>query len=110
MMSVVSQLIEEVTAHVQSDSFEDAPYICADGTYFPNNLRNNKIKSHLYSAQTHFVKGNIILYGYLFLCTVRNPLALNSKRIGIHYGKMWFCNLHDRRQPYLTVLGCPRRA
>ena len=39
MASVVSQLIEEVTAHAQSDSFEDAREICADGTYFPNKLR-----------------------------------------------------------------------
>jgi len=38
MASVASQLIEEVTAHVQSDSLEDAREICADGTYFPNNL------------------------------------------------------------------------
>jgi len=37
MASVDSQLIEEVTAHAQSDSFEDAREICADGTYFPNN-------------------------------------------------------------------------
>jgi len=36
---VVSQFIEEVTAHAQSDSLEDAREICADGTYFPNNLR-----------------------------------------------------------------------
>ena len=39
--SVASQLIEEVTAHAQSDSLEDAREICADGTYFPNNLRKN---------------------------------------------------------------------
>ena len=32
-------MIEEVTAHAQSDSLEDAREICADGTYFPNNLR-----------------------------------------------------------------------
>ena len=38
MASVDSQLIEEVTAHAQSDSLEDAREICADGTYFPNNL------------------------------------------------------------------------
>jgi len=42
MASVSSQLIEEVTAHAQSDSLEDAREICADGTYFPNNLRNIK--------------------------------------------------------------------
>jgi len=40
MASVASQLIEEVTAHVQSDSPEDVREICADGTYFPNNLCN----------------------------------------------------------------------
>ena len=39
MASVASQLIEEVTAHAQSDSLEDAREICANGTYFPNNLR-----------------------------------------------------------------------
>jgi len=39
MASVASQLIEEITAHAQSDSLEDARGICADGTYFPNNLR-----------------------------------------------------------------------
>jgi len=38
MASLASQLIEEVTAHVQSDSLEDAREIRTDGTYFPNNL------------------------------------------------------------------------
>ena len=38
MASVASQLIEEVTAHGQSDSLEDAREICAEGTYIPNNL------------------------------------------------------------------------
>jgi len=40
MAYVASHLIEEVTAHAHSDSLEDAWEICADGTYFPNNLRN----------------------------------------------------------------------
>jgi len=39
MASVASQLIEEVTRHVQSDSLKDEQEICADGTYFLNNLR-----------------------------------------------------------------------
>jgi hypothetical protein len=30
---VASQLIEEVTAHAQRDSLEDAREICADGTF-----------------------------------------------------------------------------
>jgi len=37
MASVATQLIEEVTAHAQSDGLEDARGICADDTYFPNN-------------------------------------------------------------------------
>jgi len=43
MASVASQLIEEVTAHAQSESLEDAREICADGTYFPNNLRTKTV-------------------------------------------------------------------
>jgi len=43
MASVASQLIEEVTAHAQSDSLEDAREIYADGTYIPNNLRIRRI-------------------------------------------------------------------
>ena len=58
MASVASQLIEEVTAHAQSDSLEDAREICADGTYFPNDLRTDRIKPN-YSqkslSQYHFV-------------------------------------------------------
>ena len=41
MASVASQLIQEVTAYAQSDNLEDSREICADGTYFPNNLRKN---------------------------------------------------------------------
>ena len=42
MASVASQLIKEVIAHAQRDSLEDAREICADGTYFSNNLRTIK--------------------------------------------------------------------
>ena len=38
MASVASQLIEEVTVHLQRDSLEDAREIRVDGTYFPNNV------------------------------------------------------------------------
>jgi len=38
MASVPFEFIEEVTARAQSDSLEDAREICADGTFFPNNL------------------------------------------------------------------------
>ena len=59
MASVASQLIEEVTAHVQSDSLEDAREICADGTYFPNNLLKNLIifseKMLLHTKQSHIL-------------------------------------------------------
>ena len=39
MASMASQLVVEVTAHAHSDGLEDAREICADGTYFLNNLR-----------------------------------------------------------------------
>jgi len=39
---LASQLMEELTAHAQSDSLKDAREICAEGTYFPNNLRKRK--------------------------------------------------------------------
>ena len=55
MASVASQLIQEVTAHAQSDSFEDAREVCADGTYPPNNLRSIIIVSHLMEVETKFI-------------------------------------------------------
>ena len=51
MMSVASQLIEEVTAHAQSDSIEDAREICAEGTYFPDNLHTFSL--NLFQCCTH---------------------------------------------------------
>jgi len=53
MASVASQLIEEVTAHAQSDSLEDAREPCADGIYLSNNLRNIFIKVTLTLNTTH---------------------------------------------------------
>ena len=50
MASMASKLIENVTAHAQIDSLEDAREICAVGTYFPNNLRT---LSNLYSRPYH---------------------------------------------------------
>jgi len=52
---VASHLIEEVTAHAQSDSLEDMREICADGTYFPNNLRITVYASYVYVyiSRTH---------------------------------------------------------
>jgi len=54
MASVVPQLNEEVTAHAQSDSLEDARAIYADGTYFPNNL-HIKATSSFQAMYTHFL-------------------------------------------------------
>jgi len=56
MASVASQLIEDVTARAQSDSLEDMREIRADGTYFPNNLRNTVIRLAYWvtkATQTH---------------------------------------------------------
>jgi len=50
MASVASQLVEEVTAHAQSDSLEDAREICADGTYCPNKLRIFIIHGHIITS------------------------------------------------------------
>jgi len=47
---MVSQLIEEVTAHAQNDSLEDAREICAEGTYFPNNLRKRQYYIPVYTS------------------------------------------------------------
>jgi len=56
MASVASQLIEEVTAHSQSDSLEDAREICAGGTYFPNNLRRIAMHSPMnIKKETYYV-------------------------------------------------------
>jgi len=65
MASVASQLIEGVTAHAQSDNLEDAREICADGTYFPNNLSNSA--SHK-TSQIHYSnkKDNQILNRFWF--------------------------------------------
>ena len=53
MASVASQLIEEVTAHAQSDSLEDARVICADGTYFPNNQRRSLTRGRCFAGMTN---------------------------------------------------------
>ena len=50
MGSLASQLLDEVTAHAQSDSLEDAREICADGSYFPNNLRKRCNFIHLHDV------------------------------------------------------------
>ena len=55
MASVASQLIEEVTAHAQSDSLEDARERCADGTYFPNNLRIPPVLTQPVKKSVHWV-------------------------------------------------------
>ena len=61
MASVSSQLIEEVTAHAQSDKLKDAREICADGTYFPNNLRMYSITVLIYSCV-------LTVYNKLYKC------------------------------------------
>jgi len=63
MVPVASELIEEVTAHAQSDSLEDAREICTDGTYFPNNLRITDYKFALFFLTTvtsHFLLASLI--------------------------------------------------
>ena len=73
MASVASQLIEEVTAHAQSDSLEDAREICADDTF-----RTTCVYVHMYvyintysrEHTTHSVmlQAPKFLYFYILLC------------------------------------------
>ena len=60
MAFVASQLIQEVTAHAQSDSLEDSRDFCADGTYFPNNLRKRAEmgKTRWQRVETYYFAGN----------------------------------------------------
>jgi len=58
MASVGSQLIEEVSAHAHSDSLEDVREIWADGTYFPNNLRNYQ-PTYLMIVQISLFRGTL---------------------------------------------------
>jgi len=53
MASVASHLIEEVTAHAQSDILGEARGICADGTYFSNNLRRSLTRRCYFSGMTN---------------------------------------------------------
>ena len=61
MASVASQLIEEVTAYALSDSLKVAREICADGTYFPNNLCN--IITHTCSYSVHYFHFRCVYVG-----------------------------------------------
>jgi len=78
MVSVASQLIEEVTAHAQSDSLEDAQEICADSTYFLNNLRviqvtkfyENVFLFHSYESEQVIVIAECVDHRKTQLCTI----------------------------------------
>ena len=65
MASVASQLIEEATAHAQSDSIEDAREICADGTYFTNNLRKSSLPQACYWPILEFEAPRFMDNGHL---------------------------------------------
>ena len=71
MASVASQLIEEVTAHAQRESLEDAQEICADGTYFPNNLRFK-------GMYTECPRRNVPDFGRLFLMLKYTDITQNT--------------------------------
>jgi len=67
MAYVASHIIEEVTAQAQSNSLEGAREICADGTYFPNNLRTMR-RGEVASCACEF----ILLFSVVFLNEVRD--------------------------------------
>ena len=64
MASVASQLIEAVTAHTQNDSLEDAREICAEGTYFLNNLRTK----HMQHVPTSFFFNKLEHWFFFCVC------------------------------------------
>jgi len=93
MASVASQLLEDVTAHAQSDSLEDARASCADGTYFPINLRNSlRINSTQVQHSNPGMDWSVLL---VFLCFNRVPEdgAPEPKYAGVnvHY-ELYFMN------------------
>ena len=87
MASLASQLVKEVTAHAQSNSFEDAREICADGIYFPNNVRI-LITSMLFNKRNLHVQATV--YAALRVRTHQqsqvesNPVQSDSQRRGRH--------------------------
>ena len=92
MASVASQLIEEVTAHAQSDNLEDARGICAEGTLFPNNLCRTKTRNQKFNScfvnyrKTIFYISTWVLSIFHSMCSVSpdktlkfwEPLPLHS--------------------------------
>jgi len=71
MASVASQLIEEVTADAQSDSLEDVRKICADGTYFPNNLRMSYISGNKKRFNIFVVFSRLHFTRFYIKCAVK---------------------------------------
>jgi len=78
MTSVASQWIEEVTAHARSDSLEDAREMCADGTYFPNNLRTYIQNMKLVTAK--FKSGGLHEKHVVATWNVGNHLSASAYR------------------------------
>ena len=70
MASMASQLIEEVTAHAQSDSLEDVREICADGTYFPNNLRTSMCRVSVSFRRIAFNVADMLIVRVFYECGV----------------------------------------
>jgi len=92
MASVASQLRQEVTAYSQSDSLEDVREICADGTYFPNNLHNYQ---HFKESQLYFSQFSLNSYNsvnqsnsmmdiFIMAVCITLKLQLNS----VHYTQL----------------------
>jgi hypothetical protein len=103
MASVASQLIEEVTAHAQRDSLTDAREICADGTYFPNNLRTFRkfLSDSGFNLQgggsdAFSVEGEVLsLQGNQFLWDGR----LKSENVAVFRTLLDFLEENDRNEP-----------
>jgi len=78
MASVASELMEEVTAHAQSDSLEDARAICADGTYFPNNLRRSLTRKRCFAGMRNVLSCENIRECWALVLNFKSALILDS--------------------------------
>ena len=108
MAPVASQLIEEVTAHAQSDSQENARDICADGTYFPNNL-HSYLKTHIcFTLEVKMLKR---------LCRILKNFFFNLHGYTVHQGyQMLYCRtnvtiqiLYKSEYAAVTLTSVPTR-
>jgi len=92
---MASQMIAEVTAHAQSDSLEDAREICANDTYFPNNLLIIRLYHDARSCECQIIQ--------ILRCR-KHSVELNNN--SIQYKVYMFCILILNNSLYEILINC----